>query len=68
MVPILNISDKQFSILAREFADASLLEVEVAVPDRKKAVSLEKRAEAIYPEYRRQKASAAGGRAFRLPL
>jgi hypothetical protein len=46
MVPILNISEEQFSILAREFADASLLEVEVAVPDRKKAVSLEKRAEA----------------------
>jgi hypothetical protein len=33
-----------------------------------KSVSLEKRAEATYAEYRRQKASAAGGRGFRLPL
>jgi predicted ATPase len=33
-----------------------------------KSVSLQKRAEATYAEYRRQKASAAGGRGFRLPL
>ena len=33
-----------------------------------KSVSLEKRAEATYAEYRRQKASASGGRGFRLPL
>jgi adenylate cyclase len=33
-----------------------------------KSVSLEKRAEATYAEYRRQKASAAGARGFRLPL
>jgi predicted ATPase len=33
-----------------------------------KSVSLAKRAEATYAEYRRQKASAAGGRVFRLPL
>jgi hypothetical protein len=33
-----------------------------------KSVSLEKRAEATYAEYRRQKASASGGRAIRLPL
>jgi serine/threonine protein kinase/tetratricopeptide (TPR) repeat protein len=33
-----------------------------------KSVSLEKRAEATYAEYRRQKASATGGRGFRLPL
>jgi hypothetical protein len=33
-----------------------------------KSVSLAKRAEATYAEYRRQKASAAGGRGFRLPL
>jgi tetratricopeptide (TPR) repeat protein len=33
-----------------------------------KSVSLEKRAEASYAEYRRQRASASGGRAFRLPL
>ena len=33
-----------------------------------KSVSLEKRAEATYAEYRRQKASGSGGRAIRLPL
>jgi hypothetical protein len=33
-----------------------------------KSVSLEKRAEATYAQYRRQKASASGGRGFRLPL
>ena len=33
-----------------------------------KSVSLEKRAEATYAEYRRQKASAPRGRGFRLPL
>ena len=35
---------------------------------QQKSVSLEKRAEAAYAEYRRQKASASGGRGFRLPL
>jgi predicted ATPase len=33
-----------------------------------KSVSLEKRGEATYAEYRRQKASASEGRGFRLPL
>ena len=33
-----------------------------------KSVSSEKGAEAIYAEYRRQKASASAGHAFRLPL
>ena len=33
-----------------------------------KSFSLEKRAEATYAEYRRQKASVTGGRGFRLPL
>jgi hypothetical protein len=33
-----------------------------------KSVSLEKRAEGTYTEYRRQKASESGGRGFRLPL
>jgi hypothetical protein len=32
------------------------------------SISLEKRAEATYAEYRRQKASASGARGFRLPL
>jgi tetratricopeptide (TPR) repeat protein len=35
---------------------------------QQKSVSLEKRAEATYAEYRRQKAGAPGGRGFRLPL
>jgi hypothetical protein len=33
-----------------------------------KSISLEKRAEATYAEYRRQKVSGSGGRGFRLPL
>jgi len=35
---------------------------------QQKSVSLQKRAGATYEEYRRQKASASGGRGFRLPL
>ena len=35
---------------------------------QQKSVSLQKRAEATYAEYRRQKTSGAGGRASRLPL
>jgi adenylate cyclase len=35
---------------------------------QQKSVSLEKRAEATYAEYRRQKASGPRGRGFRLPL
>jgi hypothetical protein len=35
---------------------------------QQKSVSLEKRAEATYAEYRRQKASASGGRGFRPSL
>jgi hypothetical protein len=35
---------------------------------KQKSISLEKRAEATYAEYRRRKASASGGRGFRLPL
>ena len=35
---------------------------------KQKSVSLEKRAEGTYAEYRRQKASGSGGRGFRLPL
>jgi hypothetical protein len=40
----------------------------VRIAKEQKSVSLEKRAEATYAEYRRQKASASGGRGFRLPL
>ena len=40
----------------------------IRIAKDQKSVSLEKRAEATYAEYRRQKASGLGGRGFRLPL
>jgi len=40
----------------------------IRMAKEQKSVSLEKRAEATYAEYRRQKASGSGGRGFRLPL
>ena len=40
----------------------------IRIAKEQKSVSLEKRAEAIHAEYRRQKTSASGGRGFRLPL
>ncbi|MGA8655145.1 MAG: hypothetical protein WB586_03280 [Chthoniobacterales bacterium] len=40
----------------------------IRTANEQKSVSLEKRAEATYAEYRRQKAIASGGRGFRLPL
>ncbi|HYZ75376.1 MAG TPA: hypothetical protein VE641_20015 [Chthoniobacterales bacterium] len=40
----------------------------VRVAKEQKSVSLEKRAETTYAEYRRQKASGSGARAFQLPL
>ena len=40
----------------------------IRIAKEQKSISLEKRAEATYAEYRRQKASASGGRGFRLPL
>ena len=40
----------------------------IRIAKEQKSVSLEKRAEATYAEYRRQKASASGRRGFRLPL
>ena len=40
----------------------------ITTAKEQKSVSLEKRAEATYAEYRTQKASASGGRGFRLPL
>jgi len=46
---------------------ASLCEA-IRIARQQKSVSLQKRAEATYAEYRRQKASASGGRGFRLPL
>jgi serine/threonine protein kinase len=38
------------------------------IAKEQKSVSLAKRAEATYAEYRRQKANASGGRGYRLPL
>jgi predicted ATPase len=40
----------------------------ISTAREQKSISLEKRAEATYAEYRRQKASGSGGRGFRLPL
>ena len=40
----------------------------ISTAKEQKSVSLEKRGEATHAEYRRQKASASGGRGFRLPL
>jgi tetratricopeptide (TPR) repeat protein len=40
----------------------------IRIAREQKSVSLEKRAEGSYAEYRRQKASGSGGRGFRLPL
>ena len=47
--------------------EASFCEA-IRIAKEQKSVSLEKRAEASYAEYRRQKASGSGGRGFRLPL
>jgi hypothetical protein len=38
------------------------------IAKKQNSISLAKRAEATYTEYRRQKASGSGGRGFRLPL
>jgi len=40
----------------------------ISTAKEQKSISLQERAEATYAEYRRQKASASGGRGFRLPL
>jgi serine/threonine protein kinase/tetratricopeptide (TPR) repeat protein/endogenous inhibitor of DNA gyrase (YacG/DUF329 family) len=47
--------------------EASLCQA-IRTARQQKSISLVKRAEATYAEYRRQKASASGGRGFRLPL
>jgi tetratricopeptide (TPR) repeat protein len=53
-------------------ADETQIEASFCAANRtakeQKSISLEKRAEATYAEYRRQKASGSGGRGFRLPL
>ena len=40
----------------------------IRIAKQQKSVSLAKRAEATYAEYRRQKAGGSGGRGFRLPI
>ena len=47
--------------------EASFCEA-ISTAKEQKSVSLEKRAETTYAEYRRQKASTSRGRGFRLPL
>ncbi len=47
--------------------EASFCEA-IRIAKEQKSVSLEKRAEATYEEYRRQKAGALGGHGIRLPL
>jgi hypothetical protein len=58
--------------LAALGADESQIEASfqaaIRIAKEQKSVSLAKRAEATYAEYRRQKASASGGRGFRLAL
>jgi serine/threonine protein kinase len=59
-------------LLATMGADDTQIEASFCEATRiakeQKSISLEKRAEATYAEYRRQKASGSGGRGFRLPL
>jgi hypothetical protein len=47
--------------------EASFCEA-IKIAKEQKSVSLEKRAEATYADYRRQKASGLGGHGFPLPL
>jgi hypothetical protein len=47
--------------------EASFCEA-IRIAKEQKSISLEKRAESTYAEYRRQKASESGGRGFQLPL
>ena len=58
--------------LAAIGADESQIEASfreaIRIAKEQKSVSLEKRAEATYTEYRRHKASGSGGRGLRLPL
>ena len=58
--------------LAALGADGAQIEVSfcsaIRIAKEQKSVSLEKRTEGTYAEYRRQKASGSGGRGFRLPL
>ena len=58
--------------LAAVGADATKIEASfceaIRIAKEQKSISMAARSEATYAEYRRQKASASGGRGFRLPL
>src|SRR5262249_19001408 len=58
--------------LAAKGADETQIEASfgeaIKIAKEQKSVSLEKRAQATYAEYHRQKASALAGRGLRLPL
>ena len=67
-----NCTDSVVWFLATLGADETQIEASFGAAIRtakeQKSVSLGKRAEATYAEYRRQKASGSEGRGFRLPL
>jgi tetratricopeptide (TPR) repeat protein len=56
------------SIRADEVQIEASFREAISIARQQKSISLTKRAEASYAEYRRQKASGLGGRGFRLPL
>jgi adenylate cyclase len=53
---------------AEELQIEASFQAAISTAKKQKSVSLAKRAEASFAEYRRQKASSSGGRGFRLPL
>ena len=59
---------KPLSMGAKETQIEASFSEAIRIAKEQKSVSLEKRAEETYAEYRRQKASGLGGRGFRLPL
>jgi hypothetical protein len=69
---VLGIDRLRGVFLAAMGADESQIEASfqeaIRVAKEQKSVSLEKRAEATYAEYHRQKGSPSGGRGVRLPL
>jgi predicted ATPase len=59
-------------LLAAMGADEAQIEASfctaIKIATEQKSISIEKRAKATYRKYRKQRASASGGRGFRLPL
>jgi predicted ATPase len=56
------------AIGAEETQIEASFQAAISIAKEQKSISLERRAEATYAEYRRQKASGLGGRGIRLPL